>query len=89
MTKTSWVAKVGSNKERLFFLSWTPKESHQLIWYFVNVPLAREQEMLQKWNNNEALELSDYGEVLHWGYDKPPDQIIDSIRKQYGFRYDI
>ena len=72
----------GSQTEVFCLLS---KDDNGRDFYtYIEIPYFMVKEYCQKIENNEVVELTDYGKILQSGWGKPSDEVIKEMSEKYG-----
>jgi len=80
--KQSTRKKPSSGGGRVFLVR--GKDGGKPAWHYVLIDKLK-QPLFQKMLKKGALELKDYGTVLHSGWgDDPPPELAEAVRRQYG-----
>jgi len=79
----SWVAKVASHKERIYFVE--RQRSGENAFFYIRIELPKEQDFLAALKGQQKFNLSDYGEIIASGFGNPSDEIRKMLKEKYGF----
>lgn len=82
----SFVEKLSAEASGNISLVIVPKTNGKTAWYFIDVH-ASKLNHFRKEVFKGPVDLSEYGVVIHCGWDEyPPQPVIDEMINDYGFR---
>lgn len=79
---TSFASKIEKNTALVYDLRATKNEKTR--FFIVRIDPARHDAYLRAFNENNNLNLKDYGKVLHMGKGEPSDDLKAELHEKYG-----
>ncbi len=85
--ESKFAEAVTSSKNRLYDLRITG-EGKKSAYYFLLVNPLKEQVFLKKWNDNQSMELADFGDIINSGFGIPSEELKEEMKSKYGITYE-